>query len=208
MSIKEKIKSTAITLFNERGLSSVTMRQLAEALGISPGNLTYHFKTKASLLEQIYQMMHAESSDYISLDGYITLHHYQELLRQFYLLRQHYRFFFNDLVYIRNQYPEVSRMHQATNLVRFRNARMLVDYFVESGRMVKEEPPLDYDRLIHSIWMINTFWPAQEQVLDSAEYQVNKTTPVEIAWQLLYPYLTESGKEEYWQIQKYVKVEK
>ena len=207
MSIKEKIKTDAVALFNEKGLSSVTMRQLAEYVKISPGNLTYHFKTKASLLEQIYLMMHEESSDYISLDGYITLHHYQELLRKFYLLRQRYRFFFNDLVYIRNQYPEVSKMHQASNLLRFQRARKLLNYFVESGRMVEEVPPMDYDKLIHSIWMVNTFWPAQQLVLDAEEYQANQTTPIEIAWQLLYPHLTENGREEYRQIKKYVKTE-
>ncbi|MEL7147203.1 MAG: TetR/AcrR family transcriptional regulator [Bacteroidota bacterium] len=205
--MKEKIKVAAITLFNEKGLSSVTMRQLAEYLRISPGNLTYHFKTKGSLLEQIYLLMHEESSDYLSMQGYVTLHHYQELLRKFYLLRERYCFFFNDLVYIRNQFPEVSRMHQASNLIRFQNARKLVDYYIESGRLIVEEAPLDYDKLIHSIWMINTFWSAQQQVLDDAAYKPNQTTPIEMAWQLLFPYLTEQGREEYWQIQKYVKTE-
>ena len=78
MSVKEKIKETAITLFNKRGLSSVTMRQLAEELQISPGNLTYHFKTKAVLLEQVYLMMHAESSDFNLKSKIIVFHNVQK----------------------------------------------------------------------------------------------------------------------------------
>ena len=43
MKLREKIISKAIELFNERGISSTSPNQIAAALNISPGNLTYHF---------------------------------------------------------------------------------------------------------------------------------------------------------------------
>ena len=51
--MKEKIINTAIQVFNAHGLSAVPMKQIAEELGISPGNLSYHFKSKEILLHAI-----------------------------------------------------------------------------------------------------------------------------------------------------------
>ena len=50
---KELIRNTARELFNERGYRAVSMRNIADALGISVGNLTYHYPHKALLMEDI-----------------------------------------------------------------------------------------------------------------------------------------------------------
>lgn len=204
MSKKTDIIEKAISLFNEKGISTVTMRQIAESLSISPGNLTYHYKTKDALVQIIYQQLHDESSDYISFDGYLTLNDFEIILKRFYELRKRYSFFFNDIVYINRQFPVVAEMYKIANISRFRKSRRLVDYFVATDRMIPENEFIDYGKLIHSIWMINTFWPSQGQIMNSNDYPVNKTTPIDISWQLLFPYLSEKGKEEYTQIRKFV----
>ncbi|MEM5515570.1 TetR/AcrR family transcriptional regulator [Henriciella sp. AS95] len=50
---REKIVETARQLFNRLHYGNVTTAMLAEAAGISEGNLWYHFKTKRDLLEAI-----------------------------------------------------------------------------------------------------------------------------------------------------------
>ena len=50
---KDRIVETALGLFNEAGYGAVTTAALAEACGISEGNLWYHFKTKRDLLAAI-----------------------------------------------------------------------------------------------------------------------------------------------------------
>ena len=67
MKLKEKILLKAVELFNEQGISSTSPNQIAAALNISPGNLTYHFKTKAILVKEVYERMHTESKDIITL---------------------------------------------------------------------------------------------------------------------------------------------
>ena len=53
MKTRDRIVATARELFNREGYSAVTTAALAEACGISEGNLWYHFKTKRDLLTAI-----------------------------------------------------------------------------------------------------------------------------------------------------------
>ena len=50
-STKQDILACARRLFEQQGYNGVSMRDMAKELGISVGNLTYHFKKKENLLE-------------------------------------------------------------------------------------------------------------------------------------------------------------
>ena len=56
-STRIKIVETSILLFNNKGLANVRLQDIAEYNDISPGNLTYHFKTKKDLMEYIIYYM-------------------------------------------------------------------------------------------------------------------------------------------------------
>ena len=56
--LKDEILSAASLLFNERGYSDVSMRNIADALHISVGNLTYYFKKKEDLIEAVVLQQH------------------------------------------------------------------------------------------------------------------------------------------------------
>ena len=47
---QEKIIIATVDLFNKNGVSNVRLQDIAKEVGISPGNLTYHYKTKKDLL--------------------------------------------------------------------------------------------------------------------------------------------------------------
>jgi len=51
---KEKILETSANLFNEKGCLNTSTRHIADALGISVGNLYYHFKNKEEILITIF----------------------------------------------------------------------------------------------------------------------------------------------------------
>jgi AcrR family transcriptional regulator len=55
---KRRILDTARALFNERGLGRVGVRDIARELGMSPGNLGYHFATKDDLVAALVLELH------------------------------------------------------------------------------------------------------------------------------------------------------
>jgi AcrR family transcriptional regulator len=50
MKTRERILRASLTLFNERGEDAVSLAQVATRLGISEGNLWYHFRAKRDLI--------------------------------------------------------------------------------------------------------------------------------------------------------------
>jgi AcrR family transcriptional regulator len=57
-----RILDHAHRAFNERGLAAVGVREIARDLGISPGNVSYHFPTKEALVAALIEKVHGENN--------------------------------------------------------------------------------------------------------------------------------------------------
>ncbi|MEO0898122.1 MAG: TetR/AcrR family transcriptional regulator [Bacteroidota bacterium] len=204
MKLKEKIIMKAVELFNEKGIPSTSPNQIAAALNISTGNLTYHYKTKESLIREVYERMHEESQDFIQLEGYLTLHDFRKIMARFRDFMDKHSFFFHDLVFIIRNYPEVGKLYEASNLMRFKQGRLLFDYYIETGRMIPEENGINYDFLTHNVWMVGAFWNIQSKVIRSTAFSQKPMDMQDMTWYMILPYLTEKGREEYEQINEFL----
>jgi AcrR family transcriptional regulator len=54
----ERIHDVALTLFNDRGYTGTTVRELAEAAGLTPGAIYNHYASKDALLFAIVDRVH------------------------------------------------------------------------------------------------------------------------------------------------------
>jgi AcrR family transcriptional regulator len=57
-----RILNHARQAFNERGVASVGIREIARDLDLSPGNVSYHFPTKEALVVALVEQAHAQNN--------------------------------------------------------------------------------------------------------------------------------------------------
>jgi AcrR family transcriptional regulator len=111
---RDRILEASLALFNADGLPAVSTHRIAAELGISPGNLHYHFKAKqlivASLFrrfeERMASCMDAAASVAAIDDLWLSLHLIFEAVNE-------YRFVYRDIAYLLSEYPEIEPRAQA-----------------------------------------------------------------------------------------------
>lgn len=193
---KDKILQVAVQMFNEQGVQSITSRHIAVEMGISHGNLDYHYNTKEALLLAIYKQMRNEMSDsYLSRKAYSTaLEHFHHLLIQLEAFQLKYRFFNLDVLEISRSFPKISKLLTKTLDLRKQQMDELFQEFIKEGHL-EEREDFEYGRLQHTIRIMITFWLSQQVVLHNFRYKENGEMTRHI-WEILSPYLTESGRAE------------
>ena len=63
---RERIHDAGLTLFNERGYTGTTVRELADACGLAPGAMYNHYASKEALLFAIVDRVHDEADAILS----------------------------------------------------------------------------------------------------------------------------------------------
>ena len=111
MKTRDRILQCALQLFNEQGEPNVSTLEIATEMGISPGNLYYHFHGKEPLILELFEHFQAELAplldppDDVDLgaeDYWLFLHLIVERLAQ-------YRFLFQDLSNLAGRLPKLAR---------------------------------------------------------------------------------------------------
>jgi AcrR family transcriptional regulator len=63
---RERIREAGLTLFNERGYTGTTVRELADACDLTPGAIYNHYASKEALLFAIVDRVHDEADAVLS----------------------------------------------------------------------------------------------------------------------------------------------
>src|SRR5215211_5884456 len=100
MNTHERILATALRLFNESGTAPVSTNHIAAALGISPGNLYYHFRNKEEIIRALFEQQFARWDEVYALpeDRMPTLADLQQLVRISFITAWEYRFMYRELI--------------------------------------------------------------------------------------------------------------
>lgn len=99
---KKLIQDIARKLFNERGLGNVTVRQVAQEMKISSGNLTYHFEKRRDLIASVFIDLKTIEEKFLSLYQQTSLNPVQlkRLMKAHAKAMFDYRFFWIDFVQV------------------------------------------------------------------------------------------------------------
>lgn len=188
-STKQEILKTAKDLFNQRGFNAVSLRDISGVMGISKGNLTYHFKKKEDIIEAILDEM---SGQYRPPQVPQSLGEMNALFMHLQTLVKDNAFYFWHHAQLAQVSPKIreqqSKVYQ-TNTKLFRQAFAV---FNKDGVLLDEHFLGQYEQTIDSLLLACIYWipfgELKQKVGQPATFQRQ-------AWGLLYPLLTEKGKK-------------
>ena len=191
MSTREKILDTALRLFNRDGTAAVSTNHIAEASGISPGNLYYHFRNKQEIIRELFQRLYAIWDKGLPLpqDRPPTLDDLKTVVETNYQIIWQYRFAYRELVALLRQDAELRQGFLAVRQRGFDGFYELFNAFIAAGVFRAPGDPQATHDLQEVCWLISEFWLTNLEVngrnVDEAEMEHG----VKLMLRVLQPYL-------------------
>lgn len=192
MSLRPKIITRAILLFNERGYGAVNLGEVAKSLGVTRGNLTYHFSKKEDLLSviltEMWQKIEVERAKSRQFPSFENLHNEVQL---YYRFQKEYSFVFLDTHVL--QHPMVRKQFREMTARTIADNKATIAFSISMGNMKPEPVPGAYHNLAFITWMLLFFWLAQQII------RGEKTTEdgEKMIWSNLLPHFTEKGIQSF-----------
>ncbi len=195
---KENILESALRLFNEAGVAQVSLRNIAADMGISLGNLTYHFKKREEIIDALYLQL-VEKLDQ-AMQKEINQSNLLQLLFELpsvsLISFYEYRFLMLDFVYISRNHAMIRDHYKKLmeeRAVRFEN---IVQELI-SGQLIREGViENEYVYLFKNLRIVSDFWLSATMI--DKDNKLMKKDIAEGAHQLrsmIFPYLTAKGRD-------------
>ncbi|MDC4506698.1 TetR/AcrR family transcriptional regulator [Acinetobacter baumannii] len=155
---KDRILQISLQLFNERGERSVTTNHIAAELGISPGNLYYHFRNKHEIIKELMHQYQVETLEMLSLpeDRPLTtndkINYFQVLSGQLW----NYRFIHRDVYHLVESNEDFKKIYPRFAGQVMQQGQRIYQAFVDA-RLMKMTPS-EIEALIINLWIVLTNW--------------------------------------------------
>ncbi|MDQ3536253.1 MAG: TetR/AcrR family transcriptional regulator, partial [Bacteroidota bacterium] len=196
---KDLIIEKSLALFNEKGIENVSAKIIAADLGISDGNLRYHYRTKEDIIYALYQNLLEEimedlkplEQEDIDLKGII--HSFTLALSTLH----RYRFLMIDIVGIMRKFPTIKENYQSLYEPRKHKFKALLSNCIEKGILREENFPNQYDYFILQFYTLTDFWISESEILYQDNNGYGVSFHINMILSFIVPYLTEQGLEEF-----------
>lgn len=192
MQTKDKILQAALDCYNEEGLRVVTTRTIANRLGISVGNLHYHFKHTEDIITALFEKMAKEYDELLSYMRQMTLHDLSsmnEVFNSSFGLITKYKFVFLHFVELSNWVPAVLTLY--TELVERQKIQLLEIFmaFIDKGIFRDDLPDFVWRGLARQIFIVSDFWLSNNELTDRLTGQAAAASYRNFMHSVFYPYL-------------------
>lgn len=191
MSNREKILDTALTLFNDQGTAAVSTNHIAEAAGISPGNLYYHFKNKEEIIRELFERLFAanDAGYQLPTDRPPTLDDLKGIIRFLYKILWEYRFIYRETLALLQNDAALKARFLIIRKRGFEGFYELVHAFAEAGIITLPENQEAIDNLAEITWLIAEFWLNSLELSGKTINKAQMERGVGLMMQVLEPYI-------------------
>ncbi|MEO7221499.1 MAG: TetR/AcrR family transcriptional regulator [Devosia sp.] len=193
---KTRIVDAALALFNEQGTANVTTNHIAEALGMSPGNLYYHYRNKAEIVRALFARIEAEwAVNYeVPAGVFPSIAMMEAMMAGNFEIQWRYRFFFRDLTMLLAADPALAKTYRDHRAASFADTIALIEIFVDAGVANSPGDAEAIDDLGQLLWMVGDLWLVFKDIGGAPVGQAEMDHGVRMFRRLITPYLIGTPK--------------
>jgi AcrR family transcriptional regulator len=172
---RERILETALAMFNETGEPSVATTAIALEMGISPGNLYYHYHSKEAIVADLFAEYRREIETTLAApeerlpnaeDCWLFLHLVFEAIWK-------YRFIYRDINDLVARYRVIEVQFRRILAHKIRVIEQILAGLVKGGQMRAE--PAEITTLAENIALIASYWMSFEFARNPRAVQDGRT---------------------------------
>lgn len=185
---RQKILETAKRLFGERGYNDVTTRDIADELGISKGNLTYHFKKKEDIVEALFD----EIPDHNPATPPRTIVELHAYFKDIESTVRDYAFYFWHHAQLAQASHKIEALQKSTFSRKSSDLAVSLSLLAAAGLVKAESYPGEYARVSDTLMLAGIYWIPFCKLQDN-DSAIGYTQQ---AWSIVHPLLTETARAE------------
>ena len=168
---RERILEAALMLFNRFGEPNVTVSAIAADIGISHGNLYYHYPSKERIVEDLFRDFRRDIERTLAApnghpphaeDVWLFLHLMFEAIFR-------YRFLYRDLNELLYRHHSIEKYFQEIVAHQIETAKTILKRLAEAGAM--QATPSEIETLAENMTIIATYWLSYAFVRNPREQQ-------------------------------------
>ncbi|NDU97685.1 TetR/AcrR family transcriptional regulator [Spirosoma terrae] len=199
MDTKTKIVQTALALFNEQGVDVITVRHIAKEMGISHGNLCYHFPNTDTIIRQLYDQLVEQLTSQIGgvITGPLSLNRLAELVGEVMQMLYDYRFLMLDFAGIMRRIPDLRDKHRALVSSRKLAFQHILTQLRALGKLREELYDGHDDDLLEQFFIVGDFWLSSATILYEGAEENKIKHYQQVFLSLIVPCLTNKGLTEW-----------
>ena len=165
---RERILATALEMFNAEGEPSVATTSIAFEMGISPGNLYYHYHSKEAIVADLFAAFRHDIETTLAApnerlpnaeDCWLFLHLVFEAIWK-------YRFIYRDINDLVARYRVIETQFRRILAHKIRVAEQILAGLVKGGQMKAE--PNEIATLAENIVLVASYWMSFANARDRA----------------------------------------
>ncbi|RFS24745.1 TetR/AcrR family transcriptional regulator [Chitinophaga silvatica] len=192
MQTKEKILEAALSLYNEKGVNTITTRHIAASINISAGNLHYHFKHTDDIIQSLYNQLAGEFDEQVSEMESARVTDLSAIVgfaEKSFSIVYKYRFFFLNFVEIGNRIPAIKKAYQQLTARRKKEFTGVFQLLIRNGIFRSDIPENIWSALLTQIFIVGDFWLSNNELTNQFQGKKAAKEYGKIFEAMFYPYL-------------------
>jgi len=193
---RERILEAARRLFNEKGYAATTVAEIAASIGISQGNLTYHFPTKRDLVTELERRHLRSVRDQRARhrNGPVTDEYVELLLFAMNSVSQNRFLLLDRAQFARDADESGPDPHIAADL---EDLHELLLRAKKEG-LFRRDMPVDLQILARSLWIVSRYWMDHLREFEGVEQPTweDLQRGLQHHFAVLLPYFTSNARRD------------